>query len=299
MAPYTTGLALATPPAFNMIPPSYVSVNNVSIAYRNLSCPTNDGYPLVFLNHYRGTIDTIDPLFVSSVAATGRDFIALDSLGVGYSSGTVPDNVEDTADFVVDFLTALGVEKIDLLGFSLGGMVAQNVAENYPQLINKLILSGTHGGYTEGAEYASDEVITLAGQPGQPTEDIFLQSFFDPGSNASQRAGKEWWARIHNDADTDSRDLFLDGPGVVAQYSALSTFMASPDNFEALKEITMPVLVTNGDEDIITPTVNSILMQRNISNAQLHLYPNAGHGHLYQYPETAAQEIDLFLRAAM
>lgn len=297
MASHYTNLALSTPVAFNIIPPSYVWVNNESIAYRNLSYSANNEYPVIFLNHFRGTIDTVDPLLASSIAATGRDFIALDNVGVGYSSGTVPDNVEDAADLVVGFLSALGVEKIDLLGFSLGGMIAQNIAENHPQLLNKLILSGTQSGYTEGAEYASNDTLGRAGQPGQPDEDTFLQTFFDPASNASQQAGGEWWARINDRPGLEGRDLFVGDSGSTAQYQALSTFITSPASFEALEKITIPVLVTNGDKDVITPTVNSVLLQRNISNAQLHIYPNAGHGHLYQYPEDFAKLVDLFLRS--
>lgn len=272
-------------------PTQYVSVNGTKIAYRRFGKPS--ALHLLFLTHFRGTMDLIDPLLLNSIAAS-RSLILMDNAGVGQSSGTIQPTIQEAGSTVVDFLEAIGVPKVDLLGFSMGGFTAQSIAVDYPHVVNKLVLAGTQSSYTEGFVAPDPAVIAEAGGE-NPTEEDMMKLFFYP-SNTSQALGHAWWQRIQERNVTgEERTTFVDVAGGQVQAEAMVKFVSDPDFFGKLEQVEKPILITNGKADIMTPTANSFLLQQRLNNAQLHIYPDSGHGHLYQVPEKYAKQLDLFL----
>ncbi|CEJ55192.1 Putative Hydrolase [Penicillium brasilianum] len=276
------------------VPTSFVSVNGLKIAYRRFGA--SSPLPLVYVNHLRGSMDTLDPLLFNTIAKS-REVIVYDSAGIGHSEGTVPDSIPEMAAIVVNLLTALEIPKADFIGFSMGGGIVQHIGYEYPQIVNKLVLAGTQPGIGEGVALPPREVLESAGanndQP--PTEDDMMNLFFYP-SETSLALGHAWWKRIHErNVEGEPRKAYLTGTGAQAQLAAIFKFTTDTSNFERLADIKAPVLVTNGHTDIMSPTSNSFVLQQNIANAHLHLYPDAGHGHLFQVPELYAKELELFL----
>ncbi|KAJ5662895.1 hypothetical protein N7507_003626 [Penicillium longicatenatum] len=277
-----------------IVPTSFVSVNGLRIAYRRFGA--SSPLPLVYVNHLRGSMDTLDPLLFNSIAES-REVIVYDSAGIGHSEGTVPDSVPEMAEVAVSLLAALRISKADFIGFSMGGGIVQHIGYSYPQIVNKMILAGTQPGIGEGVALPPQEVLESAGaNNGQPpTEEDMMYLFFYP-SETSLALGRAWWKRIHErNVEGESRKSYLDGTGVQSQLAAIFKFTTDARNFDRLADIKAPVLVTNGHTDIMSPTVNSFILQQRIPNAHLHLYPDAGHGHLFQVPELYAKELELFL----
>ncbi|KAM6530434.1 hypothetical protein FALCPG4_008562 [Fusarium falciforme] len=274
---------------------NYVSVNRTKIAYRRVGKPTS--VPLLFLTHFRGSMDVTDPLLINNIARS-REVILVDNSGIGHSEGNVPDSIQDMAGTVVGFLAAINVRKVDILGFSLGGMVAQSIAMDHPQLVNRLLLGGVRPGYGPGVvESESDALSAPGGSPdSQPTLDYMLGAFFFP-SNTSKTEGQKWWKRIfERQVKGEERKEFLVGPGVQAQVKAITAFASNPTMYERLADITMPVLVSNGKTDVLMVTANSFVLQQNLADAQLHLYPDSGHGYLFQFHTAYPKQIDRFLK---
>jgi len=276
------------------VPTSFVPVNGTMIAYRRFGKPSS--LPLIYVNHLGGTMDVLDPLLFNSIAKN-REVVLFDSLGIGHSEGTVPDSIEEMASVVVGFLAAIGVPKADFIGFSMGGGVVQYLAFEYPQLVNKLILAGTQSAIGEGVALPPREVLASAGANGDqaPTEEDMIKLFFH-SSETSLGFGREWYKRIHErQLKDEERKEFLVGPRVQSQLAAIYKFTCDTGNFDQLADIRAPVLVTNGHADIMTPTANSFILQQKITRAQLHIFPDSGHGHLFQVPELYAQHLELFL----
>ncbi|KAF7158594.1 hypothetical protein CNMCM5623_003654 [Aspergillus felis] len=195
----------------------------------------------------------------------------------------------------VGFLTAIGVDKADIIGFSMGGLIAQYIAVDHPHFVNKLVLAGTQSGYGDGVAYAPPEVLESLSVPGQPLEEDIVPLFFTP-SETSRALGHQWFERIRERQVTgEERKGFLEGPGITAQHTAIWKFASDPEIFDRLGTITMPVLVTNGHNDIMAPTVNSYILQQKLPKAELHIYADSGHGHLFQMAETYAKQLELFL----
>ncbi|KAK1478179.1 hypothetical protein CABS01_03481 [Colletotrichum abscissum] len=241
-------------------------------------------------------MDTLDPLLFNTIAKS-REVIVYDSFGIGHSEGEVPSSTEVMASIAAKFLATLGVSKADVIGFSMGGGVAQILAWDYPQLVRKLILAGTQPGIGEGVVLPPREVLESAGTANDepPTKEDMFHLFYHP-SETSVALGEAWWKRIHErKVDGEERREYLIGPGARAQLNAIFSFTVDTDNFERMKTIKAPTLVTNGHTDIMSPTSNSFTLQQNLSDAQLIIYPDAGHGHLFQYPELYTQHLNLFL----
>jgi pimeloyl-ACP methyl ester carboxylesterase len=276
------------------VPTSFVSVNGLRIAYRRFGA--SSPLPLVYVNHLRGSMDTLDPLLFNNIAKS-REVIVYDSAGIGHSEGTVPDSIPEMVTVLVDFLAALEIPKADFIGFSMGGGIVQYLGYEYPQLVHKLILAGTQSGIGEGVALPPREVLESAGanndQP--PTEEDMMRLFFFP-SETSLALGRAWWKRIHErNMPGEPRKGYLTGAGAQSQLNAIFRHTTDTSTFDRLRDIKAPVLVTNGHTDIMSPTSNSFVLQQEISNAQLHLYPDSGHGHLFQVPELYAKQIELFL----
>ncbi|KAH6716403.1 hydrolase [Leptodontidium sp. MPI-SDFR-AT-0119] len=272
----------------------FTTVDGVKIAYRRYG--KANSFPLLYLNHLRGSMDTLDPLLFGAIAKN-REVIVFDSFGIGHSEGTVPDSVKTMAAIAAKFLTAINVSVTDVIGFSMGGAVAQTLAWEYPKMVHKLILAGTQSGIGEAVVLPPREVLESAGanndQP--PTKEDMLYLFFYP-SESSRALGEKWWERIHErKVEGEDRKAYLVGQGAQSQLAAIFSFTMDTANFERLNDIKAPTLVTNGHSDIMSPTPNSFVLQQKIPNAQLIIYPDAGHGHLFQVPELYAKHLELFL----
>ncbi|KAJ0336802.1 hypothetical protein COL154_012498 [Colletotrichum chrysophilum] len=272
----------------------FVTVNGIRVAFRRFGKQSQ--VPLLYINHLRGSMDTLDALLFNAIAKK-REVIVYDSFGIGHSDGQVPESTAAMAAIAAGFVVAIGVEKADVIGFSMGGGVAQILAWDYPHLVRKLVLAGTQSAIGEGVVLPPKEVLESAGANNDepPTLEDMLRLFFFP-SDSSLAIGRQWWNRIHERQVTgEERKGFLVGPGARSQLTAIFSFSLNSSNFDRLKDIKAPTLVTNGHNDIMSPTPNSFSLQQNLPNAQLIIYPDAGHGHLFQVPELYAKHLDLFL----
>jgi pimeloyl-ACP methyl ester carboxylesterase len=269
-------------------PTRYVEGGGIRFAYRKLGPST--GTPLVLLQHFSGNIDAWDPAVVNALAVD-RPVIAFDNAGVGRSTGKTPDSVEAMARDAVTFINLLGLSKVDLLGFSLGGCVAQQVAAENGRLVRKLILVGTAPkGGEEHLLAVLQDAFSKADAP-----DVRLPLFFTP-SSASQAAGLAFLKRAKvrtEDRDTDNGSAVTD-----PQAKALITWCATPDpKHTILRAITQPALVVSGSHDTMLPADNAYAMFKGLSNAQLVLYPDSGHGALFQHHEFFISHLRTFLNA--
>lgn len=269
-------------------PTLYVEGGGIRFAYRQLG-PSN-GTPLVLLQHFSGNIDAWDPAVVNDLAVD-RPVIAFDNAGVGRSTGSTPDNVGAMARDAVTFINLLGLSEVDLLGFSLGGFVAQRIAADHPELVRKLILVGTA---PQGGEEHLLAVLHEA-FANKEAPDVRLPLFFTQ-SSASQSAGLAFLKRAKTrteDRDTDSGSAVTD-----PQAKALITWCATPDPDHAtLRAITQPTLLVSGSHDTMLPANNAYEMFNGLSNAQLILYPDSGHGALFQHHEVFVNHVRTFLDA--
>jgi pimeloyl-ACP methyl ester carboxylesterase len=265
------------------------SRNGTTYAYRRFG---NEGaLPLLCLQHFRGNLDNWDPAFVDPIAAD-REVILVDSSGVGLSTGTTPSSVYGLARDVLDFVDALGLSKVDLLGFSLGGFVAQEVTLLRPPLVRRLVLAGTGPQGGRDMHGWTPEVIERAYKEVQHPDDA-LYLFFAP-TPTSQAKGKQFLTRIF--ARQHDRDKTPSLAARDAQAQAILEW-GIPDlsKLWRLAGITQPTLVATGTHDIMVPTVNSYLLAGHLPNAKLVVYPDANHAFLFQYPEEFSSQVNDFL----
>src|SRR6266852_3057268 len=232
------------------------------------------GVPLVFNQHYTGTMDYWDPA-VTDGLARDREVILFNNAGVSSSSGEVPTTFEQMGANAVAFSRALGLNKADMLGFSIGGMVAQEITLQAPDLVRKLILVGTGPRGGEGMASLTQVAKRIFGAPYDPPEHLWLAVLFSP-SEAAQAAGKEFLKRKH--LRQEGRDPEVDDTVSPAQVEAMDKWGVQQEgSYDYLKKIKQPTLVVNGSNDVIMPTVNSFIMQQNIPYAQLIIYTDSNH----------------------
>ena len=235
------------------------------------------------------SMDDWDPAITNGLAQQYK-VIIFDIGGVGSSSGTTPENIPDMAKGVVTFIQALGYTKVNLLGFSMGSFISQQIALTNPALANKIILTGTG---PKGAEGLSNLPNILATTAGLSPEEIFLKSFFS-SSGASQSAGKLSYERIQK--RSVNRDVPVNqGSAIAGLKAVLGWAQPYPDAFNELKKITNPVLIAQGENDFLVPVINAINMSNSIPGAQLIVYPDGGHGAIYQYHDKFIQAASDFL----
>jgi len=263
----------------------FIEADGTKYSYRKLG--PADGQPLVCLQHFTGTMEAWDPAVINELAKT-RPVIVFNNKGVGKSDGTTPDSVTQMAADAKSFISALGLKSVDLLGYSLGGMVAQVLAAEHPDLVRKVLLVGTA---PQGGEEHLMQVVQDAMSKGAP--DPRLPLFFT-NSEASQSAGLAFLKRASArtaDRDPDSGEAIMG-----AQAKALITWCASkdPEN-KVLKSIKQPVLIVGGSNDTMLPEANAHFMFDHLQDAQLILYPDSGHGALFQYPQRFVNHAQLFL----
>jgi pimeloyl-ACP methyl ester carboxylesterase len=269
-------------------PTRFVEGGGLRFAYRRLG--PSAGTPLVLLQHFSGNIDGWDPAVVNALAAN-RPVIAFDNAGVGRSTGQTPDNVPAMARDAVTFINLLGLSELDLLGFSLGGCVAQQIAAEHGRLVRKLILVGTapRGG-EEHLLAVLQEAFSQSDAP-DPRQPLFFTK-----SAASRSSGLAFLKRTKvrkQDRDTDNGSAVTD-----PQAKALITWCATPDPDHAmLRAIRQPTLVVSGSHDTMLPASNAYAMFKELTNAQLILYPDSGHGALFQHHEIFVSHVRTFLDA--
>ncbi|WP_337271234.1 alpha/beta fold hydrolase [Oryzifoliimicrobium ureilyticus] len=271
----------------------FIAVDGENIAYRRFGNAANGQPPLILIQHFRGGMDHWDPVMTDGLAA-GREVILYNGRGIASSSGAPRNRIEDMADDIAAFIVALGLGQADLLGFSIGGMQAQDVVLRHPDLIRRLLLLGTG---PRGGTFGSDErVIPIATRP-EPLVDDFLFLFFGR-SEAAVQAGHDFWERRHQRVDQDRPTSLL---AMQAQMEANIAWLTPVDPnapLEHLRAIKQPTFILNGIDDVMIPTVNAFNMAQVIPDAQLVLYPDSGHGAQFQYPERFLGHAIQFLNEA-
>jgi pimeloyl-ACP methyl ester carboxylesterase len=270
-------------------PTRTISAGGVDYAYRQLGPDT--GVPVIFLTHLAGVLDNWDPRVVDGIATQHR-VITFDNRGVGASTGSTPKMIEAMAHDAVTFIRALGFDQVDLLGFSMGGMIAQVIVRDEQRLVRKMILAGTGPAGGEGIKNVTrlSHLDTLRGVLTFTDPKQYL--FFTRTANGRQ-AGKEFLARLKE--RKDNRDKAISPRSYLAQLKAIGRWgRQQPSD---LSEIHQAVLVANGDDDRMVPTKNSVDMAKMLPDADLVIYPDAGHGGIFQYHDAfVAKALDFLAK---
>jgi pimeloyl-ACP methyl ester carboxylesterase len=264
----------------NTVPTEFIEADGTRFAYRRFGDPT--GSPMVLLQHFMGNLDNYDPV-ITDALAMGREVILTDNAGVGLSTSEAPKTVAGMARDAASLIDALRLEHVDVFGFSMGGFVAQQIAVDRPELVRRLVLVGTGPRGGDGMDHLAPDVAPLFGTVYQPQDLMWLPIFFSP-SEASQAAGRYFLERIR--ARTEDRDVSVSEATVAAHQAAAREWgEAAPDSFDYLNGIPHPVLVVNGSHDLVVPTINSYILQQNLPNAELILFPDSNHGSHFQFTE--------------
>ena len=262
-------------------PTQFVDASGTRFAYRRFGNPI--GTPIVLLHHFMGNLDNYDPA-ITDALGQGREVILTDNAAVGLSTGVAPETVAGMARDAASLIDALGLERVDLFGFSMGGYVAQQIVLDRPELVRRLVLVGTGPRGGDGMAQLAPDTAPLFGKAYDPQDLMWLPIFFSP-SEASQAAGRRFLERIR--ARTEDRDVPVSETTVAAHSAAAREWgAAAPGSFDYLKGITHPTLVVNGSEDIVVPTINSYILQQNLPNAELILFPDSNHGSHFQFTQS-------------
>ena len=269
------------------VPTRRIDVGGVTFAYRELG--PDSGVPVIFLHHLMAVLDDWDPRVIDGIAAHRR-VIAFDNRGVGASGGWVPHTIEEMGRDAIAFIHALGLRKVDLLGFSMGGGVAQTVALQAPNLVRRMILAGT-GPRGGGGIDEVTSVAVLAYIKAALTWSDARNFLFFPRTPQGKRAAKDYFAGLKE--RTRDRDKAISLQARHAQLKAIRHWgLSTPDDLSAIKQ---PVLVANGDNDLMVDSSLSADMAHRLPNAQLTIYPDSGHGGVFQHHRDFVSEVLDFL----
>jgi pimeloyl-ACP methyl ester carboxylesterase len=284
MSPTRTASNVTTPTRF-------LQAGDNKYAYRRFG--EGSGRPLLFLQHFTGTLDNWDPA-VTDALASSREVILFENAGVGRSSGAVPKTIAGMAKHALAFLDSLGLPTCDVLGFSLGGMIAQQMAQDRPSIFRRMILVGTAP--RGGEDIMHLEKPSLAKYLADPNLQGYavLQKIFFAPTESSQAAGKAFIERLTR--RTQDREP-VSGPEIAkAQIMAFREWeQLRGERFAGLKSIVQPTLVVNGIHDEMIPVANSYRLSESLPNAVLLIYPDSGHGSLFQFHESFTRQATAFL----
>jgi pimeloyl-ACP methyl ester carboxylesterase len=269
-------------------PTQHVAANGIRFAYRRFGKAGD--VPIVFNQHFQGTLDHWDPAVTDGLAQT-REVVLFDNAGVADSSGETPSSVQEMGANAIAFIGALGLTKVDVLGFSIGGFVAQEIALQAPDLVRRLVLVGTG---PRGADFEGSQSTAIFAATYDPPEHLWLKVNFSP-SLTGQAAGLAFLERKWRRQD---RDSLVGQQTIDAQLAAIGNYAAyrGRDGYlDYLKALRLPTLVVGGSHDVIIPTYNSYVLQQTLPDAQLIIYPDSSHAPFYRHPERFVAEATLFL----
>jgi pimeloyl-ACP methyl ester carboxylesterase len=272
-------------------PTQFLQTKLEKYAYRRFG--KEAGLPLLCLQHFTGTLDNWDPALTDALASR-REVILFENAGLGRSTGTVPETMSGMATHALAFLDALGLKQVDILGYSLGGMVAQQIALERPSLVHKMLLVGTA---PEGGEdimhMEKPELRKITEDSNLPGLEKLVRLFFAP-SKSSQEAGEAFALRLAE--RTQDREPLAGINLAMAQIAAFRAWEHfSGERFANLRKITQPCLVVNGVFDNMIPVRNSHMLSEHLPNALLLIYPDAAHGSLFQFHNSFVTQASLFL----
>ena len=269
------------------------AANGTTFVYRDVGA---GAVPLVLLQHFRGNLENWDPVLIDALARHRR-VVTFDNTGVGGSTGTTPHTIAEMARDAIAFLAALDLAQVDLLGFSIGSFVAQDITLTRPALVRRLVLASAAPQGGAGMYGWAKEVIDAVGQP-QPSPEGYLSVFYAP-SPTSQVAGQQSAQRIFG-ARTEDRDVDTTWPTRQAQYDAVCAW-GVPNHalLQRVSAIECPVFIANGDSDpMILPHFTHLLAGL-IPQAQVTIYPDSAHGFLFQHHAEFAADVAAFLDATI
>jgi pimeloyl-ACP methyl ester carboxylesterase len=265
--------------------------SGIEYAYRDLG---ESDVPLVLLQHFRGNLDNWDPALIDALA-TDRRVVAFDNVGVGATTGATPNTIEAMAHGAIAFLEAMGFPRVDLLGFSIGSFVAQEMALIRPDLLRRLVLASSAPQGATGMHGWAPDVIGAVGKP-ETNPQGYLEVFFAP-SDTSRKAGRQAAGRIFG--RTTDRDAPTTWQTRQAQYDAVCAWgIPNHSLLQRVAAIDLPVFVANGDSDRMILPRYSYLLAGLLPDARLTIYPDSAHGFLFQHHERFAADVNSFLAEA-
>jgi pimeloyl-ACP methyl ester carboxylesterase len=268
------------------VPTRFVEADGIRFAHRRWG--KTGGVPLVFLNYFSGNLDDWDPQVTDGFAAD-HDVILFDNAGVGSSGGDTPGTVSEMTRDAVAFCDSLGLKKFNPVGFSLGGMIAQQLALDHPDRVNRIILLGTGPRGGEGMTFTE-----LSSEERADPIQFLLAAFFSPTA-ASQVAGRAYLDRLA--ARPHDRDVLVSPKTAEAQLRAIREWgrVPSSNRYATLETIKQPTLIVHGNKDIVVLPINAFILAEHLPNAQLIVYPDSSHGAQYQHADLFLQHAKLFL----
>lgn len=266
-----------------------ITVNGVRFAYRDIGPAI--GVPLVLFNHWGAVLDNFDPAIIDGLARTRR-VITTDYRGIGGSGGTAPLTIGEMADDAIQLIRALGLETVDVLGFSLGGFVAQDIALKAPDRVRRLILTGTGPAGGDGIDRVGAVTWPLILKGLLTLRDPKVYLFFTSSANG-RRSASQYLQRLK--ARKNNRDKGPTPSAFLRQLKAITAWGQQPP--QDLGRLRIPTLIVNGDSDIMVPSVNSMALAKRIPNAQLVIYEDAGHGGIFQHCVDFVAKAQAFLDA--
>jgi pimeloyl-ACP methyl ester carboxylesterase len=266
-----------------------IAVAGTNFVYRELGADVE--VPIVMLHHLGAVLDEWDPAVIDDFAKDRR-VITFDNRGVGSSEGTTPDTIEAMANDAIAFIEALGLTTVDLIGFSMGGFISQVIAHDRPDLVRRLILAGTGPAGGEGISRVG-AVVQDAVQKTRVDKRHPKHILFFTQTEHGQKGATAFLQRL--DERTDNRDAPVSDQTFQSHLSAIVKWGSKPDARRPLRAIKQPVLVANGDDDIVVPTPNSIALFTGLPDAQLSIFPDAGHGGIFEHHKEFVAQARAFL----
>jgi len=267
----------------------FISVGRTKFAYRKLGI--NTGIPVICLNHLGAVLDYFDPEIIDGLA-TRHQMITFDNKGVGASEGETPNTVAAMAKDAIAFIRALGYEKVDLFGFSLGGFISQEILLQEPQLVRKVILAGTGPAGGVGIDQVTSIAYHDVIKARLTFRDPRFYLFFTKTHNGKQ-AARQFIRRSLKERKKEYRDKKPRLKTFNAQLKAIHAWgLQAPQDLSIIKQ---PVLVVNGESDKMVPSINSFYLAQRLLNSQIVIYKDAGHGGHFQYHEEFVKKALEFL----